>query len=330
MPTQPTNSTTTPPTTTQPVTRPFRFGAMTAGRFDAVAWRELVRKVDDLGYDVLNMPNHRAAPGLSPLVALASACELSPRLRFGTLVLDNELVEPAVIAKDTATLDVLSEGRLEVGVGAGWRAANHSAIGQPWRSAGERLSRLAEALAVLMACWSSSPASFAGRHYRLDETRNEPLPVQRPHPPLLLGGGGPAMLRLAARMADIVSFVPNMATGALGPESAADGRADALERKLSWVRDAAGSRFDALELHTNLTQVVATDDRAGGLAKVRRWYGVDDDEAAAAVPHAVVGTPQQMADQLLERRERFGISYYSVFEPGLEAFAPVIALLAGR
>jgi probable F420-dependent oxidoreductase len=303
---------------------------MTAGRFDAASWRELVRTVDDLGYDVLNMPNHRAVPGLSPLVALASACELSPRLRFGTLVLDNELVDPAVIAKDTATIDVLSEGRLEVGIGAGWRAANHSTIGQPWRPAGERIARLEEAVGVLEACWTSSPATFNGRYYTLDEARNEPLPVQRPRPPLLLGGGGPAMLRLAARTADIVSFVPNMATGTLGPESAADGRADVLERKLSWVRDAAGDRFDALELHTNLTQVVATDDRSSGLAKVRRWYGVDDDEAAAAVPHVVVGTPQQMADQLLQRRERFGISYYSVFEPGLKAFAPVIALLAGR
>jgi probable F420-dependent oxidoreductase len=311
--------------------RPFRFGVMTSGRFEATGWRELVRRVDELGYDVLNMPNHRAAPGLSPLVAMASAAEISSRLRFGTLVLDNESVDPGVIAKDTATLDVLSEGRLEVGIGAGWLPADHTGIGQPWRRPGERIERLAEAIAVLKECWTEDTASRPSPVFPLDAIRNEPRPVQQPHPPILIGGGGERVLRLAGRLADIVSFVPNMAAGRLGPDTAADGRGDALSRKLAWVHEAAGDRMAGIELHTNLTQVILTDDRAGGLAKVKRGYGLeaDDDAAALAVPHAVVGTAEQMADQLLERRARTGISYYSVFEPGMEAFAPVQALLIG-
>ena len=312
------------------MSRPFRFGVMCSLKPSAADWRAHVRRVDELGYDVLNMPNHRASAGFSPLIAMAVAAEISPRLRFGTLVLDNESVDPALIAKDTATLDVLSEGRLEVGIGAGWLPADHAAIGQPWRTAGERITRLAEAVEVLKACWAESPATRESPLYPLDGIRNEPLPVQQPHPPLLIGGGGERVLRLAARLADIVSFVPNMAAGKLGPESAADGRGDAMERKLAWVREAAGHRFGALELHTNLTQVILTDDRAAGLAKVKRGYALEDDASALAVPHAVVGTHGQMAEQLLERRERYGVSYYSVFEPGMENFASVLALLSGR
>ncbi len=312
------------------MSRPFRFGVMTSGKQTQADWRDFVRRVDSLGYHVLNMPNHRAAPGFSPLVAMASAAEISDRLRLGTLVLDNESVDPGVIAKDTATLDVLSGGRLEVGIGAGWLAADHTSIGQPWRGVGERVDRLAEAIEVLKACWSGATASREGRHFPLDGVRNDPLPVQQPGPPLLVGGGGERVLRLAARTADIVSLVPNMAAGRLGPESAADGRGDATARKVSWVHEAAGERADAIELHTNLTQVIATDDRAAGLAKVKRGYGLETDAEALAVPHAVVGTVAQMAEQLLERRATYGISYYTVFEAGMEAFAPVLAELSGR
>lgn len=312
------------------MSRPFRFGVMASGKPTGAHWREFVRKVDDLGYDVLNMPNHRAAPGFSALIAMASAAEVSDRLRLGTLVLDNESVDPGVIAKDTATLDVLSNGRLEVGIGAGWLAADHTSIGQPWRGVGERIERLAEAIEVLKACWTQESVTRESRYFPLDAVRNDPLPVQRPHPPLLVGGGGERVLRLAARTADIVSLVPNMSAGRLGPESAADGRADATARKVAWVREAAGERAESIELHTNLTQVIATDDRAAGLAKVKRGYGLENDGEALAVPHAVVGTVEQMAEQLLERRAAYGISYYTVFEAGMEAFAPVLATLSGR
>lgn len=309
------------------MSRAFRFGVMSSGKMTAPDWRAFVRRVDSLGYDVLNMPNHRASAGLSPLIAMASAAELSARLRFGTLVLDNESVDPGVIAKDTATLDVLTEGRLEVGIGAGWLPADHASIGQPWRSAGERITRLAEAIEVLRVCWTEASATRPSTMYSLDGARNEPLPVQQPGPPLLVGGGGERVLRLAARTADIVSFVPNMAAGRLGPESAADGRGDALRRKLEWVKDSAGARFDSLELHTNLTAVIVTDDRPAGLAKVKRGFALDTDEAALEVPHAVVGTVDEIAEQLLERRRSTGISYYTVFEAGMEAFAPVIERL---
>lgn len=299
---------------------------MASGRVESgAAWRAYARRVADLGYDTLSLPNHLATQTFAPLPALVAAADAAPSLRVGTLVIDNESVHPAIIANECATVDVLTDGRLEVGIGAGWLPADHTAIGQPWAPAGERIERLAEAVEVLRAMWGPSPARFAGRHYRIDGLSAGARPVQQPHPPILVGGGGRKVLELAARVADIVSFVPNMAAGRVGPESAASATGAATRDKLAWVRNAAGARFDEIELHVNVT-LVRLGDRAEGLAKVARAYATAEADAAE-VPHALVGSVDQIAEDVLRRREELGITYLTIFEGSVDAFAPVIARL---
>lgn len=303
---------------------------MTSGAADAKSWRKLVERIDAEGYDVVHMPQHRGAKGFSPLVALAFVASYSSRLRIGTLVLDNESVHPAIVARDAATLDLLSGGRLEVGIGAGWLEADHATIGQDFAPVGVRIERLSEAIDVLRACWQGDTASHIGAHFVLREAPNDPGPAQAGGPPVLVGGGGKRVLSLAARKADIVSFVPNMSAGRVGRESAANATGAATAEKLAWVREAAGDRFAELELHTNLTNVFVTDDRMPTMEKVARGYGLDDPLASLDIPHVVIGTVAQCVEQLLERREATGISHYTVFEANLDAFAPIIAELIGR
>ena len=303
---------------------------MTAGAADAASWRRLVERADAEGYDMVHMPQHRGTKGFSPLVALAFVASYSSRLRVGTLVLDNESVHPAVIARDAATLDLLSGGRLELGLGAGWLEADHASIGQEFAPVGRRIERLAEAIDVMRACWQGDTANFEGIHFVLRDAPNDPRPAQAGGPPILVGGGGKRVLSLAARKANIVSLVPNMSSGRVGRESAANATGIATVEKLAWVREAAGDRMSELELHTNLTNVFVTDDRIPTMEKLARGYGLDDSSAALDIPHVVIGTVSQCVEQLLERRDVTGISHYTVFESNLDAFAPIIAELAGR
>lgn len=303
---------------------------MTSGAADAASWRRLVERADAEGYDMVHMPQHRGAKGFSPLVALAFVASYSSRLRLGTLVLDNESVHPAVIARDAATLDLLSGGRLELGLGAGWLEADHASIGQEFAPVGIRIERLSEAIDVMRACWQGDSANLEGAHFVLRDAPNDPKPVQAGGPPILVGGGGKRVLSLAAQKADIVSLVPNMSSGRVGRESAANATGAATAEKLAWVREAAGDRMSELELHTNLTNVFVTDDRIPTMEKLARGYGLDDSLAALDIPHVVIGTVSQCVEQLLERRDATGISHYTVFESNLDAFAPIIAELAGR
>lgn len=279
---------------------------------------------------MLHMPQHRGTKGFSPLVALAFVAGHSSRLRIGTLVLDNESTHPAIVARDAATLDLLSGGRLELGIGAGWLEADHASIGQDFAPVGVRIARLSEAIDVMRACWTGDTANHSGEHFALRDAPNDPKPAQVGGPPILVGGGGKRVLSLAARKADIVSFVPNMSAGKVGRESAANATGAATAEKLAWVREAAGERLPRIELHTNLTNVFVTDDRLPMMEKVARGYGLENPAEALEIPHVVIGTVAQCVDQLLERRETTGISHYTVFEANLDAFAPIIAELAGR
>jgi probable F420-dependent oxidoreductase len=235
-----------------------------------------------------------------------------------------------LLAKDLATIDVISAGRLEVGIGAGWLPADHEPLGQEFPHAGERIDKLMEAVEVLRACWTQPTASYGGKHYQLSELANDPLPVQQPYPPLLIGGGGKRVLTYAARVANIVSLVPNMSAGKVGRESAANATGAATSEKLQWVREAAGDRLGDIELHTNLTNVFITNDRLPMMEKLARGYGLENQQDVFAIPHVVLGTVEQCAEQLLHRRVETGISHYTVFESGLADFGPILQLLAGK
>ena len=307
--------------------RPFRFGVMAAKARSATGWTETARRAEGLGYSTLVMPDH-LGDQLSPTPALAAAAAVTETLRIGTLVFANDFRHPAVLAKETATLDLLSDGRLEVGVGAGWMTEDYTWTGITHDRAGVRIDRMIEAIEVLRGLWADGPFSFSGDHYTITDLNGLPKPVQAGGPPIVVGGGAERVLSTAARMADIVGVNPTVGSGKFGPEATASMSADATDEKLGWVRAAAGERFDDIEISILKFVTIVTDDRDGVAAKVGGAMGMDAATLLAS-PHAIVGSAGQIIDELVEQRERWQGSYVTVQSDAFEAFAPVVAALAG-
>lgn len=310
---------------TQP--RPFRFGVMAAKASSSSEWMETARKAEELGYSALLMPDH-FGDQLSPVPALSVAAAATQTLRVGTLVFANDFRHPAVLAKDTATLDLLSDGRLEVGVGAGWMTEDYSWTGIPHDRAGVRIDRMIESIEVLRGLWGDDAFSFDGEHYTITEMNGLPKPAQAGGPPIIVGGGGKRVLSTAARLADIVGVNPNVGEGTVGPEAIASMSADATEEKLKWVREAAGDRFADIEISILKFVTIVTDARDAVAEKVAGGMGMDAATLLAS-PHTLVGSAEQVADELVEQRERWQGSYVTVQSDALESFAPVVAALAG-
>lgn len=311
-----------------PRQRPFRFGVQLSGPADAKGWVDAVRRIEDLGYVTATMPDHFTGQ-LAPMPALSIAAAATTSLRIGALVLANDYKHPVVLAKELATLDVLSEGRVEIGLGAGWMESDYRASGIPYDRPGERIDRLTEAIAVVKGTMGDEPFSFAGRHYTITDYDGQPKPRQRPHPPLLIGGGGRRLLSIAAREADIVGINGTLTAGVVGPEAVATMTREAVDERIGFVREAAGARIDEIELNIRVFFVSVTDDRTGVLAGVASMFGVDEAMVAAS-PFALVGSTAAMADELLRRRQELGFSYVIVGGDDVDAFAPVVAQLAGR
>jgi len=305
--------------------RPFRFGVVAATAPSAAAWRETARRAEALGYATLLVPDHLGGQ-LAPVPALAAAATATTTLRVASQVFANDFRHPVILAKEAATLDLLSDGRFELGLGAGWLREEYERVGIPFAPPAERVDRLQEALAVVKACFRGEPVTFAGAHYRVAGHVGAPAPVQRPHPPILIGGGGRQMLGLAAREADIVSLVPRaLPAGSLDVE---DCGPEAVARKVGWIREAAGPRFDTLELSILVFAAVVTDDPAGEAAR----RGERIQMAPAAIldsPHFLLGPREAIEERIRAARARHGLSYVVVFDESLEAFAPVVARLAG-
>lgn len=311
-----------------PHPRRFRFGIQLASAGSAAEWAELAREAEDLGYSTLFIPDH-FGDQLAPGPALAAAASATTALRVGTLVLDNDYRHPVVTAKEMATLDVLSGGRLELGLGAGWMASDYDQSGIPMDEAAVRIDRLEEGLAVLRGLFAPGPFDFAGKHYAIAGLDGMPKPVQDPSPPFLIGGGGPRVLRLAARQADIVGINPAVRSGRVDGAAARDGAAEVTDRKLAWVREAAGDRYPDLEINMLIFVCAVTDDRPGTLEATAPLFGMTPDQVAE-YPHAWVGSAEEIAADLEAGRERWDASYLVV--QGVEAMraaAPVVARLAG-
>jgi probable F420-dependent oxidoreductase len=319
-------------TTTHPH-RPFRFAAGLGARVDLDSLVTYARRVESWGYSALLLPDHLFERfGLIP--ALAAVAAATSRLRIGTFVLNNNLRHPAVLAQELATLDRLSGGRLEIGLGAAWNAEEHHQAGLPFEPHRVRVERLDEAIQVLKGLFAPGPFSFRGRHYRIAELDGRPEPVQRPHPPFLIGGGGRPMLELAGRRAQIVGLAARIpAPYRHDPRSCL---AEATAEKLGWVREAAGARFADLELNTYpVLAPVRVTTRALGAARtladqLRARDGIAvDPNALLDSPHVFFGTISQLVEKCVDLRERFGISYIMAAGEA-EAFAPVVEHLAGR
>ena len=289
---------------------------------------ELARRAEDLGYAVLSVADHlRDQFATTP--ALMAAADATTTLRLGSIVYCNDLHHPAVLAKEAATLDLLSDGRLELGMGAGWMPDDYTATGIPMDSPGVRIDRLDEAVRIVKALFGPEPVHHTGGHYRIDGLVGAPQPLQRPHPPIFLGGGGQRMLSLAGREADIVGLNIDMRSGRIGTESGATATAGATLEKLRWVAEAAGERFGGVEVQVRVELATVTDDPVGLATTLGPAFGLSAEEALAS-PHALAGPVGQLVEVCEERRQRFGISYVTVPVEAMDELAPVVAALAGR
>jgi probable F420-dependent oxidoreductase len=307
--------------------RPFRFGVQEHRAPDAKAWREKARLVETLGYTTLYLPDH-FGDQLSPIAALMSAADATTTLRVGSLVFDNDYRHPVVLAKEAATLDLLSEGRLDFGLGAGWQVSDYEQTGIPLDPPGIRIERMAEALQIIKSFFAGGSVSFTGKHYSVDRVEAAPVPVQKPHPPIVLGGGGKRMLHLAGREADIVSVNFNLSEGRINRHLVRTGLAEATDEKVAWIKEAAGDRFAKLELSVTVFVANVTDDRdtvAGALAAGLR----SEPDEILQTPHFLIGTVEQIIENLQARRERFGISYVVVPDEAAVSLAPVVERLTG-
>jgi probable F420-dependent oxidoreductase len=315
---------------------PFRFLTDTSDQLDGAALSVFARRAESLGYSALMMPDHLVEQ-YAPIPLLTAAAMATETLRVGTFVFNNNLRHPAVLAQDLATLDRLSGGRLQIGIGAGWNKPEHDAIGIPFEPAGTRIAKLTEAIAVLKGCFGDEKFSFAGEHYTITDYDAPPKPVQRPHPPIFIGGGGQRLLTLAGREAQIVGLAPRLTMDPQGKPGldAPSITLAATEEKIGWVRAAAGDRFGEIEFNTypNGGPMVLTSNARAEAAqradKIRERTGVElSVEEILESPHVFIGSVRELTQKIVELRERLGISSF-LFDD-MEVFAPIVAELAGR
>ncbi|MEG8176980.1 LLM class F420-dependent oxidoreductase [Nocardia terpenica] len=318
--------------------RPFRFAAAGEGNPQEGGARrfiKLAQQAEEYGYDSFAIPDH-LGPQVGPIAALGALAVATDRIRIGTSVLANGFRHPVVLAKDAATIDVLSRGRLELGVGAGWLADEFDAAGIAYEAPGVRLEKLDEALTILDVLLRGQECHFEGRHYRVRGIKGTPRPRQGPRPPLATGGGGPKMLRLAAKHADIISVVPVTTRHGKGLLSGIT--LDKTIEKVNLIKEAAGDRFADIELNWTITAVMITDDRERtaemALSAIEKGLHPDLEvdvrlsvEDILTSPYVAIGTFDEIAAQIRNVRQLTSMSYVGVFPTQMDAFAPVIPLL---
>ena len=309
--------------------RKFRFGIMCSHASSAADFREKARQAEALGYSTLFVPDHFIDHPLAPMPAMAAAAAVTDTLLVGSLVLGNDYKHPVVLAREAATLDLLSDGRLELGLGAGWMTADYDKAGLELERPGVRIDRLQESVAILKGLMADEPFTFHGNHYSVTDLDGQPKPVQRPHPPFIIGGGAPKILGLAAREAAVVGVNANLRGGvAISDDAARSMTGAATDQKIAWLRDAAGARFDDLEIQSFVGFTTFTDDRTSLAEVMAGAFGVSPADALET-PVVLAGTLDEMIDDLHARRERWDMSYVVVGVDVMEQFAPAVAKLAG-
>jgi probable F420-dependent oxidoreductase len=288
----------------------------------------MARRIESLGYSTMTMPDHFTGQ-LAPVPALQCAADATSTLRLGALVYDNDYRHPVVLAKELATMDILSDGRVEIGLGAGWMVTDYEQSGIPYDPPGVRVSRMIEGLHIIKLALGPDRFSFSGDHYTITDYDGSPKPVQT-LPPVLIGGGGPRVLRFAAREADIVGINGTLTSGAVDGSTFASMTADAVDEKVGVVRDAAteADRLDGIEMNIRAFLVDITDDVEAAIETLSQFTGAPP-QVIESSPFALVGPPEQLIDLLRARRERWGFSYVIVGQNDVETFAPVVAALSG-
>jgi probable F420-dependent oxidoreductase len=313
----------------------LRFGLISEQMRDVSWWLASAQRAEDLGFSTFLLRDHFIAdafgPQLAPVPALMTIASRTTSLRIGSLVFDNDYRHPVLLAQEAATLDLLSGGRFELGLGAGWLRDEYERAGMTFDAPGARVSRLEESLHVIKGLFSGEPFTFTGEHYQILGLRAFPPPAQRPHPPILIGAGSKRMLELAGREANIVNILPKALPAGSISEDPTERLAATIEQKIDLIREAAGARFAGIELSLFAT-IRLTDDPvrvAERLIAKRGWQGASVDDVLA-MPATFLGPVERVVELMLERRERYGVSYYIIPDEEMETVASVVQRAAGR
>jgi probable F420-dependent oxidoreductase len=323
------------------MTKPFRFGVQSYAPASAQEWRDLARRAEELGFSSFHLADHVIGPGpalqatghpvqtVAAIPAMAVAAEATSTIKVGCRVLCVDYRNPVMLAKEVATLDFFSDGRLELGLGAGWLANEYQAMGIEFDPPKRRLDRLEEVIGLLRASFADGELNITGEHVHAVGFEAVPKPVHQPMPPLMIGGGAQRILSIAGREADIVSLNFNNASGRLGPEGIGSSTAAETAKKIDWIKQAAGSRFDQIELETAAYFTIVTNDALATREKMAPMFAMSAEEFAEH-PNVLIGSVDEICDRVVERREKFGINYISFGTSVMEAIAPVVDRLAGR
>ena len=306
--------------------RQFRFGVEMLEPFEGMSWAASARMLEDLGYSTLFVSDH-FDEGYGPITAMAGAAVATTALHVASAVFDPDFRHPAVLARELASIDLISNGRLEVGLGAGYMVADYAASGIAMDPPGVRVDRLIEYVTVLRGLWNKGPFTFEGSHYNITTLEGVPTPYTPGGPPLFIAGGGKRMLTFAATHADIVGVNVSLPTSEARTAAARDAVPSRIDEKLSWIRVAAGDRFSDIELHAWIRYAHVTNDSAPLVRELSRHFDGDEEDVRSS-PMVLVGDVGEIVERLHARRERWGYSYFTILQPVAFEFADVLARLA--
>ncbi len=326
------------------MTRPFRFGLQSYAATSPDDWRDQARRAEALGFSTFSVADHVIGPGpaltatnhpiqnLAAVPAMAVAAEATTTINIGARVFCVDYRQPVVFAKELATLDFFSGGRLELGLGAGWLQGEYEAMGVPWDRAGVRLDRFEETLDLIRQHFSDDQIDIAGDHVRATGFEGLPKPTNG-MPPIMIGGGAKRVLGIAGREADIVSLNFNNSSGKIGPDGVGSSTAELTSQKVDWIRAGAAARrdgrgFDDIEIEIGAYFTVVTDERDATLGQMAPMFALEPNQLADH-PHALIGSVDSICDQIVERRETYGISYVTFGASAVESVGPIVERLAG-
>ena len=323
------------------MSKPFRFGLQAYAPNSGKEWRELARKAESSGFSSFHLADHIIGPGpaltatghpvqtVAAIPAMAVAAEATSTIKVGCRVLCVDYRNPVMLAKEVATLDFFSEGRLELGLGAGWLQGEYEAIGVPFDRAGVRIDRFEEVIALLRASFAEGELNIDTPHVHAVGFEAVPKPFTKSGPPIMIGGGAKRILTIAGREADIVSLNFNNSSGKLGAAGIGSSTAELTDQKIQWIKDGAGARFDQIEIEIAAYFTIVTPDGEGTRAKMAPMFGMTP-EVFAEHPNALIGSVDEICDRIVERRERFGISYVSFGASVIDSVIPVVERLTGK
>lgn len=311
--------------------QPFRFGLQLHSPIESMTWLDSAKYAEQQGYSSLLIPDHFHHQ-YAPISALAAAAAATTEIKVGALVFGNDYRHPVTLAKEMATLDQISQGRCEFGIGAGWMRSDYEQLGLPYDRPGLRIDRMIEGLEIIRGCWGAEPFNFAGQHYSISNYDGQPKPYSTAGPPIIIGGGGPRMLGVAATHADIVGITANLRSGEIGEDAVADSMPAAYDAKLARLRESAGERLESLEISSLTMFTSITNDRTKTFNDLSAMMCMPASEIADS-PAVLAGSVPEIIETLQYRRERWGFNYVVVQQDGgtsMEQFPKVVAALSGK